>query len=116
MGMSTQLLDRSSRRILQSARPDVCRHLGVGQLRPQMVSELYLRIRETLAQTTSPGGAVRRQTVDDLAVTIYMVAVAEARPGPALLTDLKRTLADMLKPDSDGAAGGLARPRTVSPR
>lgn len=108
--MNAQLLDRRSRRILQSTRPDVCRHLGVPRLEAQMVSELYLKIRETLAQSTSPGGALRRQTVDDLAVTIYMVAVAEAQPGPALLTDLKRTLAGTLKPDPDGAAGGPAGP------
>lgn len=108
--MNAQLLDRQSRRIVQSTRPDVCRHLGVPRLRPQLVSELYLRVRDTLAQTASPGGAVRRETVDDLAVTIYMVAVTENQPGPALLTDLKRTLADTLKPDSEGAVGGRASP------
>lgn len=114
--MNAQLLDRHSRRILQSTRTDVCRHLGVPRLRPEMVSELYLKIRDTLAQTASAAGTVRCETVDDLAVTIYLVAVAEDKPGPALLTDLKRTLADVLKPDLGPSRQRVKESLKESPR
>jgi hypothetical protein len=62
-----------------------------------MVSELYLRIRDTLVEATSRRGGLSPQTVEDLAVTIYMVTVAEAHAGPSLLADLKRTLAGAIE-------------------
>jgi hypothetical protein len=61
-----------------------------------MVSELYWRIREILAHATAPGGELRPNAVDELALTIYLVAVAEAQPETDLLSDLRRTLQERL--------------------
>lgn len=87
MKRNLQQLDRRVRHLIRAVEPQLRQHLGVSKLDRSLVSDLYLRLQETLSR-----GEARPE---DLALTIYLVAMAAGSgegPDPELLVALRRLL------------------------
>lgn len=95
MDRATYDHDRRAREVLQAVAPLLRHRLGVPELDPDLVGDLYLRLRDALAYGDARGGA-EAATAPDLAWTIYLVLASHplgSGPRPDLLVSLRRTLA-----------------------
>jgi hypothetical protein len=92
-------LDDVARRLIRASEEDLRRWMGTGQLESDLLSALYLRVREVLERGAADGDAM----VEDIALTIYLTASAwqaRAEPPLNLLTSLHRVIAVTLSTDS----------------
>lgn len=96
--MPSVTVDEFTKRLLRAAAPDLQRSLGVRRLNRELLGEIYLRLREVLGRFEGPlrQEALRQaDIVDELALTIYMVASTYdpgRQPSPELLSPLARAL------------------------
>ncbi len=102
-------IDTWAKRIVGVAAPDIRRAVGEVELESELVSEVYLQVKQVLSRLDSPRLAEPANEpwlVEQLALAIYLaVATSETRrrATPGLLTSLNKSLARALSSGTSAA-------------
>lgn len=117
MRTATVTINHQARRLIRATEEELRSHLGPKGLSLDLLGEIYIRIQDVLARS---GGAERTSAqdrarlVDELALSIYLVAAADeagSAAAPKLLPNLRRALTEALKEAQAPATGGSPRLR-----
>jgi hypothetical protein len=106
--MTDQQLDRQAREVMQSVEEHLRRHLGLPRLGAELVSTLYIQVRNQVARLEEEGGQAPGDAIEELALAIYLTVLSECeQAGPDLLTSLKPALESV--PGLSTRTGGPTR-------
>ncbi len=108
-------VDRQARRLIRASESALRVWLGVPQLDPLLVGNLYMRQREALQQMrlANDGLVPREQLIGQLALIIYLTAAAwqvSPQPDIRLLASLRQIVASTLADAGSNAAGSDETP------
>jgi hypothetical protein len=104
-------VDGRARRLIRAVERDLRAHLGPELLDSGLVADLYLRLRELLAERGQEAVPLesRRDLAEQMALTLYLAVSMRQSVEPTLLVSLRESLQGALRGESE--AGEAQPPR-----